>query len=294
MTLGLGEVNVRRMATDDEYRMDIAELRSTIQEDIRDGHWPLAVVATVGTTSTASVDPVPAIAALCQEYNLWLHVDAAYGGAMALLPEGRWVMEGIERADSVVVNPHKWFFVPLDFSALYTRHANTLGTVFAVTPEYLRGDAGEQERNVIDHGVQLGRRFRALKAWMVFRAFGREGLAARIRELRRLAQLVDSWIDADPDFETLAPTVMGVVCFRAHPQAFISAREATPARLNEFNRKLVEAVNATGQADLTRTELRGRVAIRLALGNFLTTEQHLLQIWQLIREKATRLRASAT
>ena len=177
----------------------------------------MAVVATVGTTSTTSVDPVGEIAAVCRERGIWLHVDAAYGGAMALVPEGKWAMQGVELADSVVVNPHKWMFVPLDFSALFVRRPELLRAVFALTPEYLSGDAAAGEINYMDYGLQLGRRFRALKAWMVFRAFGRDGLAARISEHRRLAQEWARWVEADPRFVLAAPVPMAVVCFRFAP-----------------------------------------------------------------------------
>ncbi|HYO90141.1 MAG TPA: pyridoxal-dependent decarboxylase, partial [Pyrinomonadaceae bacterium] len=251
-------------------------------------HLPLAVVATVGTTSTASVDEVEEIAALCRERRLWLHVDAAYGGAMALLPEGRQLMRGVADADSIVVNPHKWLFVPLDFSALYVRRPELLRATFSLVPEYLRGDAEQAERNYMDYGVQLGRRFRALKAWMVFRSFGQNGLAARIREHLRLARLFASWLEADSRFELLAPVTMAVVCFR-----FVTRQndeeQATDEELNNLNRQLVEAVNATGEAYLTHTLLGGRVAVRLAVGNVLTTERHLTRVFNLVKREAAAL-----
>ena len=190
ITLGIGEQNVRRVSTDDGYRLCVSALRSAIEEDMRAGLFPLAVVATVGTTSTTSVDPVEEIAALCHEYRLWLHVDAAYGGAMALLPEGRHLMKGVSNADSIVVNPHKWLFVPLDFSALYVRRPELLRATFSLVPEYLRGDAEMSETNYMDYGIQLGRRFRALKAYMVIRSFGGRGLVSRIREHIRLARML--------------------------------------------------------------------------------------------------------
>jgi aromatic-L-amino-acid decarboxylase len=280
--LGIGERNVRRVASDAAYRMDVAALARAITEDLREGHLPLAVVATMGTTSTASVDPIEEISALCREQGLWLHIDAAYGGAMALLPEGRHLMEGAASADSIVVNPHKWLFVPLDFSALYMRRPELLRATFALVPEYLRGDADQAERNYMDYGIQLGRRFRALKAWMVFRSFGRKGLAARIREQIRLARLFASWIETDTRFQLLAPVTMAVVCFRLTK----GDGGATDEELNELNRGLVERVNATGQVYLTHTTLRGRVAMRLAVGNVLTTERHLAQVYDLIKREA--------
>ena len=292
ITLGIGEHNVRRVPCETSYRMDLSALRNAIETDLQGGLLPMAVVATVGTTSTTSVDPVDEIAALCKEYRLWLHVDAAYGGAMALLPEGRYVMKGVEAADSIVVNPHKWLFVPLDFSALYMRRPELLRATFSLVPEYLRGDAEQAERNYMDYGIQLGRRFRALKAWMVIRSFGREGLATRIREHIRLARLFASWLDADSQFQVLAPVTMAVVCFRIAPHV----PGTTPERnqeIDSFNQRLVEAVNRTGKAYLTYTTLNGQVAIRLAVGNILTTERHLAMAFDLIRREAAQLQAAS-
>lgn len=288
ITLGLGERNVRHVSTDATYRLCLSALRSAIEEDLRDGLRPMAVVATVGTTSTTSVDPVEEIAALCHEYRLWLHVDAAYGGAMALLPEGCHLMNGVARADSIVVNPHKWLFVPLDFSALYVRRPELLRATFSLVPEYLRGDAEQAERNYMDYGIQLGRRFRALKAYMVIRSFGARGLARRIREHIRLARMFASWLDADPLFEVLAPVTMAVVCFRIVPHVAGSAL-ATQEELNCVNRQLVESVRKTGEAYVTHTMLKGHIAMRLAVGNVLTTERHLTSVYELIRREAARL-----
>jgi aromatic-L-amino-acid decarboxylase len=288
ITLGLGEANVRRVASDDAYRMDVGALRRAVEEDLRAGRRPLAVVATVGTTSATSVDPVEEIADVCREHGAWLHVDAAYGGALALLEEARHVMRGVGRADSVVFNPHKWLFVPLDFSTLYVRRPESLRRVFSLVPEYLRGDAeraGDSVPNYMDYGVQLGRRFRALKAWFVIRAFGREGLAARVREARRLARLVAGWVDADERFELLAPVEMGVVCFRARAVNRGSDMRAGDEELDELNERLLARVNATGATYLTHTRLRGRLALRIAVGNLLTTERHLAQSWELIRQQ---------
>jgi aromatic-L-amino-acid decarboxylase len=286
ITLGLGERNVRRVPSDTMYRMNVSALKRAIEDDLRAGLLPMAVVATIGTTSTASVDAVEEIGALCHEYGLWLHVDAAYGGAMALLPEGRHLMNGTEAADSIVVNPHKWLFVPLDFSALYVKRPELLRATFSLVPEYLRGDAGQAERNYMDYGIQLGRRFRALKAWLVIRSFGQTGLAARIREHIRLARLFASWLDHDPQFEMLAQVNMAVVCFRLSPSVETGKQEVNDEELNDLNRRLVETVNRTGEAYLTHTILHGRVAVRLAVGNVLTTERHLARVFDLIRREA--------
>jgi aromatic-L-amino-acid decarboxylase len=293
ITLGVGEANVRRVASDGEYRMDVGALRRAIEEDVRAGRRPLAVVATVGTTSATSVDGVVEIAEVCRQHGVWLHVDAAYGGAMALLEEGRHLMRGVERADSIVFNPHKWLFVPLDFSALYVRRPETLRRVFSLVPEYLRGDAeqaGETAPNYMDYGIQLGRRFRALKAWFVIRAFGREGLAARVREACRLARLVADWVNADDRFELLAPVTMGVVCFRARVTG--TGENISEKALNELNERLLARVNETGAAYLTHTMLHGRLALRIAVGNVLTGEKHLAQVWELVRHHHAALLSS--
>ena len=283
IALGLGEENVLRITTDAQFRMDVDALREAIAADERAGMRPLAVIATVGTTSTASIDPVPAIADLCTQHGLWLHVDAAYGGALGLLPEGRWALAGCERADSLVVNPHKWLFVPLDFSVLFTRRPEWLRRTFSLVPEYLRGDAGAEdgaERNYMDYGVQLGRRFRALKAWFVFRAFGRLGLEARIREHCRLARLWAAWIEAEPGWELMAPASMSVVCFRHCPPGVLNAE------LDTLNERIVERANASGRLYLTHTRLRSRIALRIGLGNVLTEERHLRAAWDQLRVEA--------
>ena len=286
VVLGLGEANVVRVPSDAEFRMDVGALRAAMDEDVRRGLRPMAVVATVGTTSSASVDPVRDVAAVCREHGTWLHVDAAYGGALAVLPEGRWAMDGAELADSVVVNPHKWLFVPLDFSALFTRRPELLRAVFALTPEYLRGDAsgepgGEGRSPVVDYmdyGIQLGRRFRALKAWMAFRAFGRDGVESRVREHCRLAALLAAWVAAEPGVELAAPQRMGIVCFRFVPPGL------DDAACDALNERIVERVNASGDAYLTHTRLAGRSCVRVGLGNVLTTERHLAHVWMRVRE----------
>src|SRR5882762_2361463 len=214
IALGLGEENVQRVATDARFCLDPRALREMIARDVRDNFKPLAVIATVGTTSTASVDPVPEIANICRENKIWLHIDGAYGAGFAILPENKSMTNGWSEADSIVVNPHKSLFVPLDFSVLYVRDLERLRRVFTLVPEYLRGDTVEAQKNYMDYGIQLGRRFRALKAWLIFRSFGREGMAARLREHIRLANLFADWIKGNDRFELAAPVSMGVVCFR--------------------------------------------------------------------------------
>lgn len=278
IALGLGEHNVRKIPSDENFRMNVKALREAISADLRKEFKPLAVVATVGTTSTASVDPVPEIAAVCAEHQMWLHIDAAYGGGLALLPECRWVTDGFDLADSIVINPHKMLFVPFDFSVLYIREIERLRRVFTLVPEYLRGDAAGAEINYMDYGLQLGRRFRALKAWMVWRTFGREGLAAHIREHLRLAELFASWVKEDPRFELSAPVMMGVVCFRL--------RGNTDAEADRRNSQIVETINAGGETYLMQTKLHGRSVMRLGLGNLLTKEEHVRRAWEIIRATA--------
>jgi aromatic-L-amino-acid decarboxylase len=285
IAVGIGEQNVVRVACDENFCMRIESLRELIERDLATGMKPLAVVASCGTTSTASVDSTAAIAEICREHKIWLHIDAAYGGGLALLPEEKWITDGWAAADSLVINPHKMLFVPLDFSVLYVRDLERLRRVFTLVPEYLRGDTVENERNYMDYGLPLGRRFRALKAWMVFRTFGRSGMAARIREHLRLAKLFAAWVSTSPHFELSAPVSMGVVCFRA--------TNGNATDLDTFNSEIVESVNRSGRAYLNQTKLRGRTAIRLGLGNILTTEKHLRDGWELIQETARSIASGA-
>src|SRR5436305_8975983 len=257
IALGLGEQNVQRVPVDAEFRMDVAVLREMIAQDREGGFQPLAVIATAGTTSSASVDRVPEIAKVCRENKAWLHIDAAYGGGFAMLPEYKWVREGWEMADSIVVNPHKTLFVPLDFSVLYVRDLERLRRVFTLIPEVLRGDTIEGEKNYMDYGIQLGRRFRALKAWVIWRSLGRAGVVARLREQIRLANLLADWIKKDDRFELSAQPSMGVICLRfvgrdpapAGGRPSFSARPAVAAyqtdrsnesKLDQLNSDIVE------------------------------------------------------
>jgi aromatic-L-amino-acid/L-tryptophan decarboxylase len=277
ITLGLGRDGVRPIATDAAFRLDLAALEAAIAEDVRLGHRPIAIVPTVGTTSTTSIDPVPAIADLRDRWAaqlghpIWLHVDGAYGGMLALCAEHRDVLAGVDRADSFVTNPHKWLFTPIDCSTLFVRDVDTLTRAFSLVPEYLTTD-DEGVTDYMDWGVQLGRRFRALKLWFVLRYFGSEGLAARIREHLAQAQQVVAWVDGHPDLELAAPAPMSTVCFRARPRWAADADEAT---LAELNQRWLARVNATGRALLSHTVLHGRYVLRLAIGNLRTTDDRL-------------------
>jgi aromatic-L-amino-acid decarboxylase len=287
ITLGIGRAGTRKIATDAAFRMDPAALEAAIVEDRSAGIHPLAAVATVGTTSTSSIDPVPAIADVCARQGVWLHVDAAYGGSAALVPELRHVLDGAERADSLVVNPHKWMFVPIDCSVLFSRRPDVIRRAFSLVPEYLRTAEGERVTNLMDYGPALGKRFRSLKLWMTLRWFGAEGMAARIREHVRLARTFAAWVKAEPGWEVMAPVPFSLVVFRHAP------RGMTDAQADAHNERVMAAVNAGGRALLSHTKIRGRIALRLAIGNLRTTEAHVRAAWDLLRQTAADDDASA-
>ncbi|PYQ51098.1 MAG: amino acid decarboxylase [Acidobacteria bacterium] len=280
IVLGVGQDGLRKVASDAEFRMDPRALARAVAEDRAAGWTPFAVTATVGTTSTTSVDPVAEIAEVCARERLWLHVDAAYAGSAAVVPELRWLLRGCERADSLVMNPHKWLFVPVDLSAFYTRRPEVVKAAFSLMPEYLRTAEESVAPNLMDYGVSLGRRFRALKLWMVIRAFGAEGLAARIREHVRLAQVFRAWVEAEADFEVVAPSPLSVVCFRFRGGGL------SPAEADRANQKILDSVNYSGEAYLSHTRLGDRTVLRLAIGNVRTEERHVRRAWDLVREAA--------
>ena len=293
IALGLGQRALRKIPTDAEFRMDAAALDAAIEEDKRNGALPFCVVATIGTTSTTSVDPVSQIADLCERHKLWLHVDAAYAGSAAIVPELRDAFNGSERADSFVTNPHKWLFTPFDLSVLYTRRMETLRRAFSLVPEYLRTPEDAVVRHGSDYGIQLGRRFRALKLWMILRYFGQEGLASRLREHCRLASEFAAWVEAAPDWELLAPVPFSVVCFRACPSLEAEDEQTRAALLDALNESLMNSVNSTGEIFLSHTKLNGALTLRLAIGNIRTTEHHVRRAWELLNEHAARLTQSA-
>jgi aromatic-L-amino-acid decarboxylase len=282
LTLGLGLSGIRSIATDADLRMDPVALQSAITEDRAAGIRPMAVVATVGTTSTTAIDPIPAIAQVCEREGVWLHVDGAYGGSAGAVPEFRHLLDGCERADSVVVNPHKWLFVPVDCSVLFVQRQDLLKQAFSLIPDYLTTNEGDQALNLMDLGVSLGRRFRALKLWFVLRYFGRSQIADALREHLRLARTFATWVDEEPSFERLAPVPLSVVIFRHRPAGLEG--EA----LDRHNMALIDAVNASGEVFLSHTRVRGQWAIRLAVGNLRTTEVHVRRAWELLKENAER------
>ena len=294
ITLGLGQRGLRKISTDNEFRMDAQALAAAIEEDKRAGFLPFCVVATVGTTSTSSIDPIPEIVPICEQHAMWLHVDAAYAGSAAVVPELRHVLSGCERADSLAVNPHKWLFTPFDLSVLYCRHLDLLRRAFSLVPEYLRTPEQDRVRSGSDYGVQLGRRFRALKLWMIIRYFGHEGLAARIREHCRLANRFASWINDSNDWELMAPSPLALVCFRACPNLESVAPEARESRLDVLNEAIMHGVNATGRALLSHTKLNDKITLRLSIGNIRTSEKHVRQVWELLNEQLRLLTQKRT
>lgn len=282
IALGVGLENVVRVPCDDRFAMRPDALHRAIDDDCRRGMRPLAVVATIGTTSSTAIDPLPQIAEVTQRHNVWLHVDAAYAGIAAILPEFRQIMTGVESADSLVVNPHKWLFVPMDCSALFVRDEAMVRRAFSITPEYLSTpELGA--RNYMDYGIQLGRRFRALKLWFVLRRFGVQGIRERLRAHIALAGEFASWVDAEKNWEVLAPHPFSVVCFRYR------TREMGDEQAERFNATLLDAVNATGEIFLSHTKLAGRYALRLAVGNLRTRRSDVEYAWSLLRDAAASL-----
>jgi aromatic-L-amino-acid/L-tryptophan decarboxylase len=280
---GFGLERLRRIATDAAYGMDPAALEREIERDLAAGLRPACVVASIGTTSSTAVDPVAEVAAICRRHRIWLHVDAAYAGPAAMVPELRDRFRGWERADSIVLNPHKWLLTNFDCTAYYVRDRDALLSTFSLTPEYLRTAHDEQVVNYRDWGIQLGRRFRALKLWFVIRSYGIEGLRAIIRRHVALAGELAAWVDAAPDFERMAPVPFGLVCFRHRPPG------VAEEELDRLNERLLAAVNATGRVFMTHTRLGGRYAIRLVIGQRATERRHVEEAWGLIREAAAAL-----
>ncbi len=280
MTLGLGLDSLRKIPTDSGLRMNVDALRDAIEIDRRAGRIPLATVATVGTTSTTAIDPVPAIAEICAREKMWLHVDASYGGAAAILPEMRGVLDGCENADSLVVNPHKWLFTPMDCSVLYTRRPDLLKRAFQHIADYLVVSEGEGVVNLMDYGVALGRRFRALKLWFVIRSMGVEGMQSLVREHIRIARRAAAAIDADPELERLADVNFSTVVFRHRPAGMAGKQ------LDEHNAELLQRLLDRKEVYLSHTRIRGRYALRIAIGNVHTTEPHVRRALELVKEAA--------
>ena len=284
---GLGSAALRKLPVDERFAMVPRALEEAIARDVAGGFEPLCAVATIGTTGSTAIDPLKQIGEICSRHGVWLHVDAAYGGTAMILPELRWMIEGIELADSFVFNPHKWMFTNFDCSAYFVKDAGLLIRTFEILPEYLKTPEGERVHNYRDWGIQLGRRFRALKLWFVIRTFGVEGLRERIRGHMALAQFFARTIGEEPDFEVLAPIPLAAVCFRYHPAGIDD-----PATLDRANSALMEELNRTGRMFITHTRLNGRIALRFVAGQTGVTQRHIDEALQLIRTTA-RSHASA-
>jgi len=292
---GLGSQNLVTIAVDKAYAMDPGDLERKIRADREQGLTPCCVVATVGTTSSTALDPLRPIGEIAQRYGLWFHVDAALAGSAAILPEMRWILDGIESADSLVFNPHKWLFTNFDCSAFFCRHPETLTATFAIHPEYLKTDRDQEVTNFRDWGIQLGRRFRALKLWFVLRTYGVEGLRQKLRDHLTLAQEFKGWVEESPDFETLAPIPLNTICFRFQPGKR-SGRTLSAEKLDGLNKDLLDEVNRSGKIFITSTRLSGTFCLRLCIGQTQTRREHVLQAWdalqgsQVVQEWRQKLR----
>ena len=273
IAMGVGRENVRKIPADAEFRMRTDALAAAIEADLQAGLKPFCVVATVGTTSSASVDPVADIADIAEKRGLWLHIDAAYAGSAAILPERRWILDGAGRAHSLVMNPHKWLFTPSDLSAFFTRRPDILRRAFTLVPEYLRTGHEGLNINPMDYSLAMGRRFRSLKLWFVMRYYGREGVTELLRRHIEFGQRIAGSVDADERFERVAPVHFALVCFRYKGS-------------DEENQKLLDKVNATGKTFLSPTVLNGRLVIRFSIGNLGTTQADVDEVWELIQRSA--------
>ncbi|OGU76008.1 MAG: amino acid decarboxylase [Ignavibacteria bacterium RBG_16_34_14] len=284
ITLGIGLDALRKIPTDNEFRMLPGELDKAIVEDKKNGWLPFCVVATVGTTSTTSIDPVDKIADICERENLWLHVDGAHGGSAAIIPEMRWILKGTERADSFLVNPHKWLFHPVDITAFYTRKPDVLKRAFSLVADYLKTPEVKEVDNYMDYGIQLGRRFRALKLWFVIRYFGVEGLRDRLRYHLYLGKEFTKWVDEYPDFERMAPVPMSTICFRLHPENINDENE-----LEKLNLRLVNELDATGDILVSHTRLNGKYVLRVNMSGLRMELKHIEKAWEIIKTKAEEI-----
>ena len=281
---GVGLEGVRKIPVDDQYRMITSELEKAIKEDRENGWLPFCVIATVGTTSTTSIDPVNEIAEITQREHIWHHVDAAHAGIAAIVPEMQNILQGTNHADSIVVNPHKWMFMPIDISVLFTKRKDILKRAFSLVPEYLKTDTDDEATNFMDYGIQLGRRFRSLKLWFVIRYFGREGLIEIIREHLRLAKELMNRIDENPNFERLAPVPLSTICFRAIPSILADIES-----LNKFNKELMDRLNSSGDVFLSHTVLNGKFTIRIVISGLRTEEKHVNEVWKLIKSEFKKM-----
>ncbi|UCF04592.1 MAG: aspartate aminotransferase family protein [bacterium] len=277
---GFGSEHVVTVRTDEDNAMNPENLRRCIEEDRSNGLHPCCVVATVGTTSSTAIDPLGPIGVIAENYGLWLHVDAALAGSAAILPEKRWILDGVEKADSFVFNPHKWLFTNFDCSAFYCRHPDILTSALSIQPEYLKTGQDCRVVNFRDWGIQLGRRFRSLKLWFVLRYYGVEGLQERLREHIGLAAGFASWIERSADFELMAPVPLNTVCFRYRPVGATLPEE----ELEAMNRELMDDVNRSGRIYITHTRLRGTFCLRLSIGQMRTDLDDVKMAWEVLQQ----------
>ncbi len=281
---GLGSTNLVKIAVDHKLAVKPEDLEEAILEDIQNGHQPLCVIASLGTTGTTAIDPLKPIAEICKKHNIWLHVDAAYAGTALVLEEYRWMIEGMEDADSFVFNPHKWMFTNFDCSAYYVKDKQALLNTFEIAPEYLKTKFDKEVNNYRDWGIPLGRRFRALKLWFVIRTYGVEGIKNRIKEHITMTRELGKKIDAHPDFEQLAPLNFNMICFRYHP-----VDVSDQAKINTLNEKLLSALNNTGDVYLTHTKINEQYTIRMVIGQTYVQQHHVDKAWTLIQKLSQEL-----
>ncbi len=275
---GIGSENLVKIGVDCDFRMDPRLLRQAIESDLKVGHKPVCVVATLGTTGVTAIDPLEEIAAICSRYQIWLHIDAAYAGSALILPEYRWMIKGIQQADSFVFNPHKWLFTNFDCSAYFVRDKYSLLRTLQIVPEYLRtGDQGKVN-DYCDWSVPLGRRFRALKLWFVLRNFGVDALQQKLRQHIGMARDLAEKISQEEEFELMAPVTLNLVCFRYRPKSVTDEAE-----LNLINEHLLKRINLSGKAYMTHTKIGGKYAIRMVIAQTNVEQRHVDAAWELVR-----------
>lgn len=283
-TAGIGSLNLNKVDVDTHFRLSPQALRTAVETDLKNNNSPLCVVATLGTTGSTAIDPLKEIAQICREYSIWLHVDAAYAGSALLLPEYRQMITGIEQVDSFVFNPHKWLFTNFDCSAFFVKDKKTLLKTFRLIPEYLKTKSDNMVKNYSDWGIQLGRRFRALKLWFVIRTFGIKNMQKTLRKHISLAEKMEQNIESHPDFELLAPRSLNLLCFRYKPKSATTIEES-----NNINQKLLNAINESGKIFMTHTKLNNRFVLRFVCGQTYLEERHIDKAWEIISETARKI-----